>query len=315
MTLSQYADLYVEQHSTHRIIKAAVRAFASFFGERDYAHCTSEDWLLMFRSTPRASVTTLWRYRGALLSFLRWINDAGELDVSASIASLQTVDLTEVAEDTNASLLNGYFGSYDELMDAVERVFHKDGQEPLNAPILYTMMTLVWYGIPWRQALSIRKDEVLILDGLCTIQGRYRIRHERAIRYIHSYLSAVQGYDVNERVFVYKPSPMLFRTHTSPTISEESFRSRLAQLNMLVSNESVRFSFDKIHESAVFARAYVLITNMGIKVSPTPTAALIPYFPRLFELTGVEISKTSHRNEAWRLFYCWCKKFRSVSLS
>lgn len=313
MTLSHYADPYLELHSDHRIIKAAIRALTNHFGDRDYTHCTSEDWLAFFKAMPRASVATLRRYRSSILTFLHWVSEDGKTDVSASIASLEALDLSAVVDGANSALLCGYFGSYDEMMDTAERIARQDGAEPLSSPILYTMFTLAWYGVPWRVALEVRKDEVKISDGLCTIQGRYHIRYERAVRVIESYLNAVLAYTPHDHTFAYQPSDRLFRSYKTSEITEESIQNRVAQFNMRTGDADVYFSLDKIRESAVFAKGYALMSNMGMKVTPTPHPALIPHFPKMFEFTPSELTKERYRTEAWNLFYQWCKKFRTVS--
>lgn len=313
MSLSHYADLYMELHSTNQVTKAALRALTNYLGEREYTHCTSEDWLTFFKSIPRASVATLRRYRNTIVSFFRWISDTKQIDLSESIASLKALDPAIILHEAKSSLLQGHFGSYDDLMDSAERVLNQNGAEPLYTPILCTMITLVWFGVPWRQALDIRKDEITISEDLCEIQARYRIRHPRAIKIIKSYLNAAGRYDANDRNFVYRPSEWLFRSHMSDHVTEESLLNRMSQLNRLTKADDIFFSFDKIRESAVFSRGYVIITNMGLQVSLTPHPALVAHFSKLFELTPSELNETRFRNEAWELFYRWCEKYRSVS--
>lgn len=312
MTLSTYADPYMELNSNNRIAKAAIRAFVAHFSDHDYAHCTSEDWITFFKAIPRASVATLRRYRSTLLTFLLWIGEQGSTDVSASIASLKALDPTTVRNEAKNALLRGYFGSYDGMMDAVEQALNTQENQPLFAPILCAMITLVWYGVPWRLALDIRKDEVMITDGLCIIKGRYQIRHERAIAYLRAYLYAKCAYDVHNRTFTYLDSDWLFRSHTSDHLSEESFGNRVWHFNSVTKGDT-QLSMDRIHESAVFAKGYAIITNMGMLITSVPHPVLVSYFDRIFEFTPSEMSDDRYRSEAWELFYRWCEKFRSVS--
>lgn len=313
MTLSTYADPYMEQHSNNRIAQAAIRAFVAHFGDRDYAHCTSEDWLAFFKAIPRASVATLRRYRSTLITFLLWISEQGKTDVSASITSLKALDPATVRTEAKDALLRSHFGSYDAMMDAVAQVFGAQENDPLYAPILYTMITLVWFGVPWRVALDVRKDEVVIANGLCVIKGRYHIRHERAVACVQGYLQAKHAYDVNNRTFTYLDSEWLFRSHTADHLSEESFLNRVWLFNSQA-KDGTQLSMDRIRESAVFAKGYAIITNMGIPISPVPHPVLFSYFDRIFEFTPSEMSEIRYRTEAWELFYRWCEKFRSVSL-
>lgn len=310
MTLDHMIELYTEQYQPNVYTAPALGRMQKYLqAHQDLSlqQFSSDTWHDYFYHA-NVALNTMKRYRTELIRFYEWIVTCGYADVQASLDALRTLSLSHTTGQTIFSGV-GYFPDYYSLMDFAEQTLRRSGSEPATAPIIYAMITLVWFGVSWRKALEIRLDDFSFQQDHVQIHGFVKIRNTKAIEVLRDYYRRSSFTSLDGRILPLKESEWYFRSQACEHLTDTSIQNIFKQLNMLY--DETRFSLDKIYDSAVYAKAYALITNLGYQVTVSPHRDIVPLLPRLLELSDAEIMDAKLTRYAWTNFYAWCSKFRT----
>lgn len=265
------------------------------------------DWQELFLQY-RTTLVSLRRYRTALIDLYQWLIDQRHIDETMGSEALEALRCLVISHTNEEHVIfndEGYYGSYDELMDSAVR----DSNDYLSAPMLYAMLTLVWFGVNWRTALGIKKNDLLFGDDSVEIKNIVTIRNRRARDYLVDYWYCGELISTSGRRYALKESAWYFRSRTSEHVDETALCNAIKAFNKAAKGF---YSFDRIHDSSVYVKAYTVITGLGLSVTPSPARALRPYLPKLLEMSKFTMEARSYFALEWQTFYAWCKKHRAV---
>lgn len=265
------------------------------------------DWQELFLQY-RTTLVSLRRYRTALIDLYQWLIDQRHIDETMgneALEALRSLVISHTNEEHTIFNDEGYYGSYDELMDSAV----KDSNDCLSAPVLYAMLTLVWFGVDWRTALGIKKSDFLFGDDSVEIKGVTTIQNQRARDYLADYWYCTELVSASGRRYALKESAWYFRSRTSEHIDETALCNVIKSFNKAAKGF---YSFDRIHDSSVYVKAHAVITGLGLSVTPSPAQALRPYLPKLLEMSAFTTGARSYFVLEWQTFYAWCKKHRAA---
>ena len=308
MTLDHLIDRYMEAQEQTSTSKAALGNLSRFASQSkiDFTEYTTDTWKEFFYSA-RAALLSLRKYRMSLVAFYEWvISNAGITSAQSALEALKAVPITHTKEH---DVFNGegYFANYASMIGQLECALSDGGSNYASAPALKAMFTLVWFGVPWQEALNIRKDQIVYEADSFNIRGVVKIRNRLAIRHLVDYYNRESTKGLSGSTYTYKESEWLFRSSRSPHISETSLNNMVKALNHASRGF---FSFDRVRTSAIYLKTFTIVSNMGYVITNTPPNDLIPALPRIMELNTAQSGDIRRIRFAWQEFYAWCKFFR-----
>lgn len=284
----------------------AIKKYEATSGKTLDSMTTREDYVELLNNLGirRASVFSL--YKSNILAYLRYMESYGVISKEQieTFKSLTSRDIAPIDKKTvSGDEKIGYHRDINALRDAIHDTIRVGAKEDaslydLHASICY----LAWYGLSIDQILNLKKADVLA-DGIL-LDGKKIEMAPCAYLTLNSYRDA-EGFNQRARGVIlhkYKWSEYLLRSEQSAQFNLRSLRMALRRFNEICEGQ-YSLTYDVIHRSGVFYRAYVAELN-GISVDPSDAEAVSRTFCE-------DLSQPSKRQRWLQDYACYKQLFNS----
>ena len=307
MDIQEAMDTYLASVRCNPHCRAALN------GLRDYVSSHHLDWLSLtldqckdVMSIYRSSNEIIMkRYKGELYRFYFWVSQQGHPSAGEIAGFFHKKDFLAVGDYFDSSC---YFESYPSMVDAVESAANTGKYDEFSfVGLVKSLLTLAWFGMSKKEALTVRKDEVVFEDGLVHV-GRLTIRNPRAVEILRNYYDEDGMYRTDGKFYSYNPSPFFFRSTVGTTISDQALVSYFAKINAAMKPTGKSISYNKVYDSAKYLMIYTAYQKSGLRITATPRERDRQSLIKLLELPPE--SGSQKFLVAYRAFYGWYKHFK-----
>lgn len=221
---------------------------------------TREQYISLFNSMKIRHVNLfMTSYKTDLMSYVRYLitNSVLPKDQEAILASVTVDDLSIISEESedvvhyykNIAMLRG------KIEDTIENGSNDTDKTLYDLPAV--MLYFAWYGLTEEQIINFRKDAVLE-DGIMVDGTKIEIPFE--IMQMVKRLRDTEGYEQKAKGVIfhkYVESEYLIRTERKGKITLDNLKTFLYRFNKIC-DRRYSLSYDVVHQSGIFYRAYML---------------------------------------------------------